>query len=355
MRDALAPAEGVSFVVPVRNGEAWLDATLRAIVSQADGRPMEVIAVDDGSADGSARILAEYTARGSVRVVAGRGRGAAAAVNLGLAHARYATICQVDQDVVLEPGWMARLTAALGDPGVGAAQGYYVTPRSAGVWARVAGLDLEQRYARIAGSLVDHVCTGNTVYRAHALRGVGGLDERLGYGYDNDLSYRLLAAGHRLVFCRDARAVHCWRDSVRGYLRQQYGLAYGRFDVVAKHPRRLAGDDVSGPGMLLHVVGMTVALPAVGVGSALALAGETTGTWLLRGGLAILAALLLERTLAGVQAASRFRDVAGLLFPIAHLLRDVAWATALVRWLGRRLIGRPARPEHSMVAREPAD
>jgi GT2 family glycosyltransferase len=352
MRDAAGPPEGVSFVVPVRNGEAWLDATLRAIVSQADGRPMEVIAVDDGSADGSARILAEYTARGSVRVVAGRGRGAAAAVNLGLTHARYPTICQVDQDVVLEPGWMARLTATLADPGVAAVQGYYVTPWSAGVWARVAGLDLEQRYARIAGPLVDHVCTGNTAYRRDALRGVGGLDERIGYGYDNDLSYRLVAAGHRLVFCRDARAVHRWRDRARGYLRQQYGLAYGRFDVVAKHPRRLTGDDVSGPGMLLHVVGMTVALPAVGVGSALVLAGESTGVWLVRGGLAILAGLLLERTLAGVRATYRFGDAAGLLFPIAHLLRDVAWATALVRWLGRRLIGQPARPEHSMTARE---
>ena len=355
MRDTVGRPEGVTFIVPVRNGEAWLDATLWAIESQADGRPMEVIAIDDGGADGSARILAEHAARGSVRVIAGRGRGAAAAVNLGLAHARHPIICQVDQDVVPEPGWMTRLIAALDDAGVAAAQGYYVAPRPAGVWARMAGLDLEQRYGRIAGSFVDHVCTGNTAYRADALRGVGGLDERIGYGYDNDLSYRLLAAGHRLVFCRDARAVHRWRDSARGYLRQQYGLAYGRFDVVAKHPRRLTGDDVSGPGMLLHVVGMTVALPAVAVGAVLALAGDAAGTWLLRGGLAILAALLVERTLAGIRAASRFRDAAGLLFPVGHLLRDVAWATALVRWMGRRLMGLPARPEHSMAARGPAD
>jgi GT2 family glycosyltransferase len=354
MPDAAA-SEGVSFVVPVRNGAAWLDATLRAILSQADGRPMEIVAVDDGSTDGSARILGEHAARGSIRVVAGRGRGAAAAVNLGLTYARYPTICQVDQDVVLQPEWLARLTAALTDPGVAAAQGYYVTPRSAGLWARVAGLDLEERYARIVGPFVDHVCTGNTVYRAEALRGVGGLDERLGYGYDNDLSYRLLDAGHRLAFRRDARAVHGWRDSVRGYLRQQYGLAYGRFDVVAKHPRRLAGDDVSGPVMLLHVVGMTLALPALGVGFPLALAGHDAGTWLLCGGLAVVAALALERMVVGARAAYRLRDPAGLFFPVAHLARDVAWATALVRWIGRRLLGQPTRPNHSMVARERTD
>src|SRR5262245_83076 len=115
MPDAPGPLLGVSFVVPVRNGERWLDATLRAILSQTDGRPTEVVAVDDGSTDGSARILAAHAARGSVRVIAGRGGGAAAAVNLGVAHARYPTICQVDQDVVLKPGWMARLTGALAE------------------------------------------------------------------------------------------------------------------------------------------------------------------------------------------------------------------------------------------------
>src|SRR5262245_52583342 len=81
-----APA-GVIFVVPVRNGGPALAAALEAILAQADGRPMEVVAVDDGSTDGSARILAEHASQGSIRVVAGHGRGAAAAVNLGLAHA----------------------------------------------------------------------------------------------------------------------------------------------------------------------------------------------------------------------------------------------------------------------------
>ena len=53
------------------------------------------------------------------------------------------------------------------------------------------GRDLEQRYRRIRGDEVDHVCTGNTAYRASALHQVGLLDETLGYGSDNDLSYRL--------------------------------------------------------------------------------------------------------------------------------------------------------------------
>ncbi len=339
--------DGVSFVVPVRNGARWLDAVLAAILAQADGRPIEVIVVDDGSTDGSDGILQEHAARGRIRVVRGEERGAAAAVNLGVAHATHPIICQVDQDVILEPGWMARLTAALAEPDVAAAQGYYVTPRPASPWARVTGLDLELRYGGVRGTTVDHACTGNSAYRAEAFHKVGGLDETLGYGYDNDLSYRLGAAGYRLAFCREARSVHRWRESARGYLAQQYGLAYGRFDVVAKHPRRVAGDDVSGLGMLAHVVGMLFALTALSA-SALGAIADAPTAWLAPRAGAVLLLLAAERGVAGICAERRFRDAAGLWFVPIHLLRDIVWVGALLTWTARRLVGRTSRPSDSM-------
>jgi glycosyltransferase involved in cell wall biosynthesis len=340
---------GVSFVVPVRNGGGWLEPALRAILREADGRPVEVLAVDDGSTDGSRVILDRYAALGRVRVLEGPGGGAAAAINLGIRAARHPIVCQIDQDVILEPAWLDRVTAALAAPGVAAAQGYYATPARATLWARVMGLDLEARYARIRGHDVDHVCTGNSAYRAEALREVGLLDEGLGYGYDNDLSYRLGAAGYRLRFCREARSVHRWRESLAGYLRQQYGVGYGRLDLVSKHPRRLAGDDVSRLGMILHAPAMLAALLALTLAIPLAAAG---GPWrpFALGGAAVLGALGLERLVAGLAAAIRFRDPAGLWFAPVHLGRDVAWAWALIVWTWRRLRGRSSRPSDSMAS-----
>jgi len=61
--------------------------------------------------------------------------------------------------------------------------------------------------------------------------------------------------------------------------------------------------------------------------------------------------LILERSLAGVRAALRFRDAAALAFPFFHLARDAAWVSAMVMWTTRRLSGRPARPHHSMRPR----
>ena len=338
---------GVSFIVPVHNGEPWIEEVLASIFAQRDGRPFEVIAVDDGSSDRSSEILARRAAEGHVRVLQAARRGAAAAMNLGIQVARHPVICLVDQDVVLQPGWLAALLPAVLTPGVGAAQGYYVTNRDAPVVSRVAGMDLEQRYVAIGEGRTNHVCTGNSAYRATALREVGLFDESFGYGYDNDMSYRLAEAGYQLRFCPEAKSVHRWRETLRGYLVQQYGQGYGRLDIVAKHRRRVVGDAVSPSMMMAHAPLMVAALGAGVVSLLLGVSGLPwrAGLWvaaIIAGGLA------LERLVAGVRAAIRHRDPAGMLFVPFHLLRDIAWTLAVVVWSARRLARRDGRPWHSM-------
>jgi glycosyltransferase involved in cell wall biosynthesis len=343
----MTPPIGVSFVMPVYNGRRWLRDALNGIDAQRDGRPFEIVAVDDGSRDGSRRILEEAARTGRVTLVDGPGRGIAAAINAGVREARYPIICQVDQDVVLAAGWLTRLLEALDDPSVAAAQGHYRTAPDAGFWARMMGRDLEQRYRRIRGAGVDHVCTGNTAYRASALHQVGLLDEALGYGSDNDLSYRLTLAGHRLVFCREAVSLHRWREDAAGYVRQQYGVGYGRLDLLARHPHRIGGDDVSGALMMAHGPLTFAAIVGLAVAAAAALTGFP---WRLTasGCACLLLLLFTERTLAGVAAWRRSGDRSTLAFGAAHLLRDAAWAGAIVMWTMRYLRRGTSTPDNSM-------
>src|SRR5262245_21305234 len=97
---SLPRADAVSFVVPVRNGAPWLTYVLQSVLAQRVERSVEVVIVEDGSSDGSAELAARVSAADRrVSVVAGPRRGAAAALNLGIRHARYPLIAQVDQDV----------------------------------------------------------------------------------------------------------------------------------------------------------------------------------------------------------------------------------------------------------------
>jgi cellulose synthase/poly-beta-1,6-N-acetylglucosamine synthase-like glycosyltransferase len=339
---------GISFVVPVHNGASSIQDALAAIVAEASfDRPFEIIVVDDASRDGSAAILRRLAGIYPLRLIAADGRGAAAAINAGIRAARFPLIAQVDQDVVLKPGWLNALADELADPAVGAAQGCYVSDSRATLCARAMNLDLAQRYAAIDGDDTDHVCTGNTIYRAEALRRIGLVDEALGYGYDNDVSYRLRAAGYRLKLCRAATSIHRWREGLAGYLVQQYGFGYGRIDVVAKHPSRLAGDTVSPAPMMWHPLAFALGL------AVLTLAAAAGSSWqpLAASGAAVIAALFVERLAAGIRACRRFGDPTALVFPLLHLARDGAWVAAIVVWLARFAAGRPGQPSHSMRPR----
>jgi GT2 family glycosyltransferase len=211
------------------------------------------------------------------------------------------------------------------------------------------GLDLELRYAALARE-TDHVCTGNSAYRAEALDNVGLFDERLGYGYDNDMSYRLKDAGYSLLFCRDATSTHRWREGFRAYCVQQYGFGYGRLDLVAKHPRRASGDRVSPFGMILHPVAMAAAVVCAAGGGLAALMGGSAAPATMTAA-AIVAGLTVERSAAAVRAVVRFGDPAAFLFPLLHLARDLSWVAALVFWSLHRLARRDSRPSDSMAPR----
>jgi hypothetical protein len=348
--DALAEAEGVSFVIPVRNGARWIRSTLEAIWADQDSRAFEIIVVDDGSEDASIEIVRAAANGRPLRIIAGPGRGASAALNTGFRAARYPIVCQVDQDVTIRRGWTRRLVAALADRRVAAAQGRYVLDRASRIGARVMAIDLEQRYEGV-GTTTDHVCTGNTAYRAEAVHAAGLFDESLGYGNDNDMSYRLRAAGGHLAFVREATSVHHWRDSFPTYLQQQYGFGYGRLDVVAKHPTRVGGDAVSGTAMMLHPVGLAVGLGFLLLATILALSGGPALAFAIAAG-TIIGGLVLERTIAGLLAWRRFGDASALLFPLWHLARDAAWVAAMVTWAARRAFFRASDPSHSMRARD---
>jgi glycosyltransferase involved in cell wall biosynthesis len=344
-------AQSVSVVIPVLNGRRSLPGVLAAIANECLGRPHEIIVVDDGSSDGSLRYLRREAQAGRLRLLTGPRRGPAAAVNLGVRETRYPLICQVDQDVIVHPGWLQTLVDALADPDVAAAQGRYTTSPSAGFWARMMGRDLDQRYDRIRSPFVDHVCTGNTIYRASALHQAGLFDETFGYAADNDVSYRLVQAGHRLAFCRTATSTHLWREQPGAYLRQQYGVGYGRLDLIRKHPRRVGGDDVSGVLMIAHAGLTCMALAVIVLTPLLAAAGVPLPV-----SLGISAALLLllglERFAAGVDCWLRSGDRTALAFPAAHFLRDVAWAAAIGVWSVRVLGRRTGSPSGSMPRAE---
>jgi hypothetical protein len=211
-------------VIPNWNGVRWLPGCLDSVAAQRLPAG-EVIVVDNGSSDGSVDYLrAEHP--GVTVIELGANTGFAVAANHGIRAARGELVALINTDVVLEPDWLARLTAALA-----------ADPASASAACKM--LDLaDRRLVYDAGDVLRRdgacdqrgrfqpdqprfdqpgevfgACAGAALYRRAAVLGAGGFDERyFAYLEDVDLALRLRLAGWRCRY-EPAVALHAGQGS----------------------------------------------------------------------------------------------------------------------------------------------
>ncbi len=113
-----APLTGtVSIVIPVYNAAKWLPGCLDSVLAQT-WQDLEVLAVDDGSSDGSLAILEDYAARdGRIRLLRREHGGVSAARNAALREAAGEWLTFLDADDRLPPDAVSRLLALAAETG----------------------------------------------------------------------------------------------------------------------------------------------------------------------------------------------------------------------------------------------
>jgi glycosyltransferase involved in cell wall biosynthesis len=103
----------VSVVMPVYNGQAFLREAIESVLAQTH-LDLELVAIDDGSADESPAILADLAvADPRVRVIRQANGGGARARNRALQEARAEWIINLDQDDLMLPNRIERQLAFL--------------------------------------------------------------------------------------------------------------------------------------------------------------------------------------------------------------------------------------------------
>jgi glycosyltransferase involved in cell wall biosynthesis len=240
----------VSVLLPVRDAASTLAECLASLGAQTL-RDHEVVAVDDGSRDGSGAVLAR-AASADARVVhlARPRRGLVAALNEALAHARAPLLARMDADDVAHPDRLARQARALrADPRLGVL-GCRVRLLAAG--------DADNRgmraYVDWLNELVDHEAIVRDLYvesplahpsvmmRAADLRALGGYRDFDG-PEDYDLWLRAHARGLR--FGKEESVLLDWRDRPDRLTRRdpRYGEARFRalkLEALERGPLRAA-------------------------------------------------------------------------------------------------------------------
>ena len=116
-----APSSAVSVIVPTFNRASLISETLDAVLAQLEYGD-ELIVVDDGSDDDTARTLTDF--EGRIRIVRQENAGKSAALNNGLSHCTGAFVWVVDDDDIVADDARQRLVEPLlQDPDAGFSYG----------------------------------------------------------------------------------------------------------------------------------------------------------------------------------------------------------------------------------------
>jgi hypothetical protein len=237
-------AVNVTAVVPTLGRSPHLVPCLEALRREGMETILEIILVDQGETP------VQIPAGLADRVLRpGRNLGFAAGTNLGIEAATGDGIAAVNDDVLVEPGWLAALVAVLeAKPRAGAVQGVNLQLEAPDLvdgcgitwnhWWQAVQID----HGRTAPPLtaptreVFGVSATAALYRRAALRGQA-FDPRLeSYYEDVDLAARLRAGGWRAFLVPAARALHGGSVTGRTLSRERWRLIYGnRYLVASRH------------------------------------------------------------------------------------------------------------------------
>lgn len=249
MGDKLVPPR-VSVILPTYNAEKIIIPTLSSLVNQKYSHPYEVILVDDGSTDGTTKIIEEFLRshndRNKVRLVKTPHRGPAAARNTGVKEAHGDLVLFIDADCVANEKWVSSMIEPLlSDASTAGVGGTYKTLNTNSLMARFVGYDINYRHHRM-NEFIDHIGTYSAAFRKKALLEVGLFDEsfKQADSEDNDISYRLIDRGHKLAFQPRGWVLHMHPSKVSHFLRKQFWRAYWRALLYAKHQRRMMQPDI---------------------------------------------------------------------------------------------------------------
>ncbi|QGW83162.1 glycosyltransferase [Variovorax paradoxus] len=237
----------ISILIAAYNEEASIDETLVSIDQQKYPGELQVIVINDGSADGTAQVVRRALERyGWLSFVdLKKNGGKARALNIGFKEVLHDLVVTVDADSFLYRGALASIVERYhADPSNTRAVAGKILVRNSRQnwitrcqeWDYFHGISAVKRVQSLfQGTLVAQGAF--SVYDRAALTEVGGWPECV--GEDIVLTWALLNAGYRVGHCEDACLFTNVPSTLRQLVKQRQRWARGMTEAFVKHPRIL--------------------------------------------------------------------------------------------------------------------
>lgn len=229
----------VTVGVCVRNCENYIRKAIDSVLSQDFPHElMEVVFVDDGSLDETLSIIRSYVPRMdmNVKVFHHEWIGLGKSRNVVVDNASGDYIVWVDGDMVLPKNHVRKQVEFMEQnplAGIGKAKyGFMQGENLVATLENIPFIVFDSRNGSLDSKLPG---TGGAIFRVKAIHKVGGFDDRLvGTGEDQDVAYRIKAAGWRI----ERSSAHFYEKRVRTWRdlwRKHFWYGHGDYQLYCKN------------------------------------------------------------------------------------------------------------------------
>ena len=305
----------VSIIIPARDAENTIEATLEAALVQKYEGSLEVI-VADGSGGSSMQTLIQ-TRFPTVRVVPNPQRITPCGLNRAIQASTGEIIVRCDAHAILPPTYVRDVVLLLEKTGAACVGGMQV-PRGNNLFGRAVSIAMtsplgsgNSRY-KVGGKAgpTDTVYLG--AWRRETLNTVGGFDETMVRNQDYELNWRLRQAGGTVWLDPTLKVDYLPRNSIKSLAKQHFDYGRWKLRMLRKNPRSVKVRQLLLPTILLGL---------------LASAG-----WMVFGcpwwaGLVFPLGYLSAFAVGMVVHGLRRRELAAMLLPLALATMHLSWAT----------------------------
>ena len=231
----------VSIVIPAFNSASTLSPTIKACMDQDYPKDkFEVVVIDDGSDDNTKDAAAGF----NVRYIYQKKSGPASARNNGWRNSKGDAICFTDADCIPESDWVSKLVRHYNSDNTGAVAGSYSVHGSPYLLDKFVHYEIQDRHSRMP-EYISSFGTYNVMIKRAVLEVTSGFNPEYykASGEDTDLSYKIIRAGYRIYFAKDAMVNHKNILRVWKYFLVQFRHGYWRMKLYKKNASMISRDE----------------------------------------------------------------------------------------------------------------
>lgn len=263
----------VSIIVPAFNEAEVIQSSLSSLL-ELRYPYYEIIAVDDGSTDGTFERMREFEGNHygvKVAVFRKENSGKADTLNYGIRRSKAPIVVCMDSDSRLTPDALRYAVRTFADPNVGAVAGNVKVINRHNIWTKLQALEYIEglnivRKAQAFWRSVNVIPGPIGIFRRTAIEATGGYDSDT-FAEDFDMTVKILSAGWKINYEPKAVAFTEAPEVLLDIIKQRYRWSRGILQALRKQKHLLAstGGNITTPLSLWYMIFEGLVWPAMNI------------------------------------------------------------------------------------------